>query len=275
MDEMSMRPRRGRLARRLLPAAIAGAVLFPAAALAATADLAIQKADSPDPVKVGSVLTYTITVSNLGPGTASAVTVTDQLPNHVDFVSVTASQGSCAQKNKKVICALGALQPSGEYGAATVTIKVKPTKAGQLSNMASVDVGSGDTDPVAANNSDTETTTVIAAGNPYGPSGGPKCAGRHADIVGTGGADVLVGTSKRDVIKARGGNDRIRGLGRRDIVCAGGGNDRVKGGSGSDLLKGGSGRDRLSGGRGNDDMFGGPGHDRCHGGPGHDTKHSC
>ena len=65
------------------------------AAKTGTADLAISKGDSPDPVGVGSTLTYTIGVQNLGPESSSKVTVTDQLPKGVvDFVSATPSTGN-------------------------------------------------------------------------------------------------------------------------------------------------------------------------------------
>src|SRR4051812_3647186 len=79
------------------------------AAPSGSADLGITKADSPDPVSVGSTLTYTIQVQNLGPDMATGVTVTDQVPKGVDFVSATASSGQCALKGKKVTCALGGL----------------------------------------------------------------------------------------------------------------------------------------------------------------------
>lgn len=254
-------------------ALLALALVIPASAQAATADLAITKADSPDPVTEGTVLTYTITVTNLGPDAAGGVTVTDKLSSHVDFVSATASQGSCDRKGKTVTCTLGTLAV-GEYTPteAVVTIKVKPKKVGPLTNEASVAVGKGDTDPVGANDTDSETTTVVAAG---GGGGGPTCAGQAVTIAGTGGADTLSGTPSRDVIKARAGNDVVRGLQGNDIVCAGGGNDTLKGGSGNDRLKGGAGRDLLKGGGGNDDLLGGPGRDRCRGGSGQDTKSSC
>ena len=256
-------------------ALLAITALGPASAQAATTDLAIAKADSPDPVKEGAVLTYTLSVSNLGPGDATGVTVTDDLDSQVDFVAATASQGACDQKGKRVTCTLGnlAANPYGE--AASVTITVRPKKAGTLTNTASIAVGPGDTDPTPGNNTATTTTTVVAPGGGGGGGGGPLCAGQTATVVGTGGADVLTGTDKRDVIKARGGNDTIRGLGRNDLVCAGGGNDTVKGGSGNDRLKGGSGRDLLKGGGGADDLLGGPGRDRCKGGPGKDTERSC
>jgi uncharacterized repeat protein (TIGR01451 family) len=255
-------------------------MLAPAMAQAASTDLAITNSDSPDPVTKGATLTYTIGVTNAGPGTATGVTVTDQLDNHLDFVSATSSPGTCDRKGRNVTCAVGTLGQSvyGEYSeSATITITVKPTKTGQLTNTATALVGSGDNDPNGANNSAAQTTTVVAAGGGGGGGGGggATCAGRTATIVGTGASDTLRGTSRRDVIKARGGNDQISGLQQKDVVCAGGGNDTVRGGGGGDTLKGGSGRDLLKGGGGNDDLIGGPGRDHCRGGGGRDTKRSC
>ena len=45
------------------------------------ANLKITKQDSPDPVRIGSTLTYKLMVENLGPSRATAVTVRDRLPN--------------------------------------------------------------------------------------------------------------------------------------------------------------------------------------------------
>ena len=71
----------------------------------------------PRPGDVGSTLTYTIQVQNLGPDAATGVTVTDQLPKGVDFVSATATSGQCAHKGKKVTCDLGRLgAPTIDYG---------------------------------------------------------------------------------------------------------------------------------------------------------------
>ncbi len=255
---------------------IAAAMLVPASAQAATADLAITKSDSSDPVKQGAVLSYTITATNFGPGTANGVTVTDELDSHLDFGSTTSTQGTCELKGKTVTCVVGTLDASPNAQSATITINVTPKKAGQLSNTATVAVGSGDSDPNPANNSATQTTTVVAAGGGgNGGGGGATCAGHAVTIAGTGSSDTIRGTAERDVIKARGGNDHVSALQGKDIVCAGGGNDTVKGGAGNDRLKGGSGRDALKGAGGDDDLFGGPGRDRCSGGPGHDTEHSC
>jgi uncharacterized repeat protein (TIGR01451 family) len=255
-----------------------------AAAPSGSADLGITKADSPDPVGVGSALTYTIQVQNLGPDQATGVTVTDQLPKGVDFVSATASSGQCASKGKKVTCALGSLSaPTVNYGSPpTVTISVVPRKVGTISNTASVK--GGQKDPVAANNKATATTSVIAPAT---------CRGVPATMTGTAGDDTMFGTAARDVIATFGGNDTIASLAGRDLVCAGSGDDyigagsaadRVFGGAGQDrllgrggpdVLRGNSGDDVLKGNRGADRLRGGPGFDRCRGGAGAGSIRGC
>jgi uncharacterized repeat protein (TIGR01451 family) len=261
------------------------AALLPASALAATADLAVDKTDGgaygQDPVTLGGEITYTITVTNGGPDAANGVELDDNLPSQLDFVSSNPSQGSCKGSNN-INCELGTIQNGG---SATVTIRVKPKKAQQYVNTASVK--SADTDPVSANDTDTETTTVVE------PGPAPTCNGQEADFIGTTGADTLTGTNKADVFVAKGGNDTILGLGGNDLVCAAGGNDTVKGaagadeirtgggddllkgGDGNDLLKAGGGADTLRGGSGADAMRGGGGPDSCIGGPGRDTERGC
>jgi uncharacterized delta-60 repeat protein len=80
----------------------------------------------------------------------------------------------------------------------------------------------------------------------------PRCAGRRATIVGTGGRDTLRGTRRADVIAAVGGDDRVLARGGNDLVCGGAGNDRLSGGPGRDRLVGGAGRDRCAGDAGRD-----------------------
>jgi Ca2+-binding RTX toxin-like protein len=110
---------------------------------------------------------------------------------------------------------------------------------------------------------------------------------------GGGGANVLVGTPKKDVLCGDAGNDVIKSGGRNDLVYGGPGNDKVltgdgndwvdgglgrdevRGGDGADILRGFDGRDRLFGERGADILVGGISRDRCDGGPGRDTAAAC
>ena len=88
----------------------------------------------------------------------------------------------------------------------------------------------------------------------------PRCHGKKATLVGTGGDDRLRGGKGRDVIVGRGGDDRVDGRGKRDIVCGNSGDDDLIGGTGSDTVDGGAGDDRLRGHGGLlDQLYGGSG----------------
>ncbi|HET7446189.1 MAG TPA: hypothetical protein VFJ57_16190 [Solirubrobacterales bacterium] len=253
------------------------------AAPAGSTDLGITKTDSPDPVRVGSPLTYSIGVQNHGPLAASDVTVTDPLPKGVDLLSASASTGTCASKGRKVTCRIGSVPFGVTYsGAATVTIAVVPRQVGTITNTASVKAK--EKDPVGANDTASATTRVL---------GVATCRGATATVTGTAGDDVLDGTGGPDVIVGFGGDDTIRSGPGRDLICAGSGEDlvvagsaadRVFGGAGRDLLRGrggpdlikaGPGNDLLRGDRGSDRLRGGAGFDRCRGGAGHDLIRGC
>ncbi|MCS7206454.1 MAG: DUF11 domain-containing protein [Dehalococcoidia bacterium] len=118
------------------------------------ADLAVFKSASPDPGRVGQSLTYTILVTNAGPGVATGVLLTDTLPSTVNLVSISASQGSCIGVGS-VTCNLGNI---GAGFSASVTIVVQPTAAGKVSNT--VQVWTSTPDPQTSNNQATITTTV-------------------------------------------------------------------------------------------------------------------
>lgn len=268
----------------LLVAALAFAS-FGDAAPSGSANLKITKADSPDPVRIGSELTYTLGVENLGPSPATGVTVTDNLPKGVDLVSAAGPSGNCAVQGGKVTCPIGSLDPVGvNYGGAQVTAKivVVPRRTGTIGNTATV---KGDQkDPANGNNKATASTRVLGA---------PSCRGVAATVTGTAGDDELLGTPGPDVIVGLGGNDRILARAGRDLVCANGGSDAVKGGTaadrvfagagrdrllgngGPDLLKGQAGGDRIKGGAGSDRLRGGSGFDVCRGGPGSDSIRGC
>jgi len=122
------------------------------------ADLSITKSDSPDPVGDGQYLTYLITVVNNGPAVATGATVTDILPANTVFQYTDPSQGSCFGTTT-ITCAVGTLPVNG---TATISLIVSANNggAGTITNTATV-TGTL-TDPVAANNSSTATTTVLA-----------------------------------------------------------------------------------------------------------------
>lgn len=120
------------------------------------ANLSISKSAAPDTISVGENLTYTLTVNNSGPSAATGITVTDTLPAGVTFVTASTSHGFCSG-TVPVNCSLGSL---ANGASATVTIVVKPTTAGIISNTASVTAAETDSD--LANNTATAQTTVSA-----------------------------------------------------------------------------------------------------------------
>ncbi len=117
------------------------------------ADLSVTKTSSPDPVIVNQDLTYTITVTNLGPDPVTDAEVVDTLPAGVTFVSAT--PGGCSHDTGTVTCAIGAMSVGQTV---VITIVVTPTATGEVVNNVTVD--SGLDDPNTDNNSDTETTDV-------------------------------------------------------------------------------------------------------------------
>ena len=121
------------------------------------ADLSLVKVGTPNPVMVGEVLTYTLTVTNNGPSDATGVMLTDNLPASVTFVSVDSSQGSCSEAALVVNCDLGTIL-TGED--ATVTIEVVPNEIGTLNNQASVISDVGDPNP-EDNEDDTDVEVEV------------------------------------------------------------------------------------------------------------------
>ena len=126
-------------------------------ASANSADMAITKIGSPNPVTQGTPLTYTLSVVNNGPASATNVTVTDTLPSTLTYLSSTTTQGSCSEAGGTVTCLLGTM---ANAGTATITILTLPTAAGQISNTASVTADQNDSN--LNNNSSTWVETVIS-----------------------------------------------------------------------------------------------------------------
>jgi uncharacterized repeat protein (TIGR01451 family) len=122
-----------------------------------SADLAITKSASPASPRVGTNLNYALTVTNNGPGVATGVNVTDQLPSNVQFISARPSQGTCGAPNP-IVCSIGNLAVGA---SATINIVVQPTQAGSLTNSASV--AGNQPDPSPANNAAGVTSTAQAA----------------------------------------------------------------------------------------------------------------
>jgi len=130
------------------------------------ADLSITKSDGVTSVAAGAAVNYSIVVSNSGPGAVSGAPVTDNFPAALTVTSwtCTASAGSSCtvggSGNSRTGTVTLAVGGSATFTAQT-TLSVSAT--GSLANTATVAAAGGATDPNLANNSATDTDTVIPA----------------------------------------------------------------------------------------------------------------
>src|SRR6185369_1335003 len=90
---------------------------------------------------VGSNLTYTISVTNLGPDTASDVVLIDSLPVEVSFLSATSSIGSWSNNGSDLVFNLGTITNSSR---ATITITGTATALGRTTNTLTTSARTGD-----------------------------------------------------------------------------------------------------------------------------------
>ena len=70
-----------------------GSSVPPASAQEPSADLALTKTADRKNVKIGENITFTITVTNLGPDTATGIYFGDSLPDPLNFVSASCNKG--------------------------------------------------------------------------------------------------------------------------------------------------------------------------------------
>lgn len=119
-------------------------------------DLSLTQTDTPDPVNVASPLSYALQVTNNGPDDATGVTLVDTLPAGSTFLSASSTQGSCTEAGGIVTCPLGNML-SGVTASINIVVAA-PVVSGSITNSAVV---SGiELDPIAANNTSNENTTV-------------------------------------------------------------------------------------------------------------------
>ncbi len=120
-------------------------------------DLSITKTDSPDPVFIGSNVTYSIVVTNNGAVAAQSVVVTDNLPAGLSFVSCAASGGGiCSGRDNNRTITFASLA-SGATRTITLVARANGP-VGTITNTATV--SSSTPDPNPGNNSASANTVV-------------------------------------------------------------------------------------------------------------------
>ena len=149
------------------------------AVTAAQLDILVNKSDNPDPVALGSLTTYTVTITNNGPSFGTNVQLTDVFPAPGSTPTAVFSYqgtlavdtgGTCTEPapgtaNGTISCAFPLLAPNE---TATITYKMRAdsiigagANSGTLSSRASVTVTEAETQ--LANNVAIENTTTNRA----------------------------------------------------------------------------------------------------------------
>jgi uncharacterized repeat protein (TIGR01451 family) len=130
------------------------------------ADLRVLKVDDElaggDPKIVGDPITYTITVTNVGPDIPTTTVVTDTLPEEVAFVSASVNpteRGTCSEANLILTCELLNLPDDGT--SAVITVNTTIVTGGNIHNF--VEVSSDLFDPIMSTNADEEYTNAGAS----------------------------------------------------------------------------------------------------------------
>ena len=133
------------------------------------ADLGISKTDGISTVSPGGSTTYTIVVSNAGPGAADGALVTDPAAAGLSKTGTPtctpAAGAACpATLTNALLEAGGVVIPTLPVGGSvTITLTANVTAAsGSVTNTANVATPAGVSDPAPANNSASDTDTLVA-----------------------------------------------------------------------------------------------------------------
>lgn len=125
--------------------------------ITASTDLSITKTAMPSPFIAGESITYTITVSNNGPSNAQNVSVTDNLPAELEFISATTSNGTWFSPEWTI----GTI-PAGSSRTLVIEARVLADIAQSSTIENTAIVTSSTPDPILDNNQSVHTGNVNA-----------------------------------------------------------------------------------------------------------------
>jgi uncharacterized repeat protein (TIGR01451 family) len=121
------------------------------------ADLSVKKTASTNLVIAGSNLTYTVTVTNLGPDRANTTEITDYLPGNMSDFCVNSTMGTWVTNNSTVVCTIDSMPA---YTSVIITIRgiISTNALNYITNRATA--YSDIADPVPSNNVATLVTLL-------------------------------------------------------------------------------------------------------------------
>ncbi len=130
--------------------------------LVPAADLSLVKTVDDPLVEIGDPLQFTLTVSNIGPSTATGISVIDLLPTGLVATGAAGPGWTCTPSPTFVTCTLPSLLPGAS--SAIVLDADAPMVAGNFVNGATVSAATGDA--VAGNNTGTVAFAVVVLDPP-------------------------------------------------------------------------------------------------------------
>jgi uncharacterized repeat protein (TIGR01451 family) len=123
------------------------------------ADLAITKVVDSKNAKIGETMTFTITVTNLGPSTATNVVFGDPVPDPLNLVSFACSEGTVQGQS---LCEVGSIASGASVTAMLVATPItNPAQSERKFTNTAFISESGTTDPNADNDSATLDLHII------------------------------------------------------------------------------------------------------------------
>jgi len=154
-----------------------------------SADLELEKRADRSSVRQGGRLTYTLDVTNLGPGNATGVVVTDRLPAGIETVLITTELVRIGSGFETFVWSVGAV-PAGSTRTLTVTVTATASPGTDLLNVAEItasDVHDPDSTPGndASGEDDRDTVSVPVRSTPTPP---PPDDDDEAFVASTGGS---------------------------------------------------------------------------------------
>ncbi len=155
----------------------------------ASANLAVSLTDSPDPVQSGQNVTFTVSVSNAGPQTATGVAVSVTLPASLTFQSST-----CSGTKTGPSCS-GLSLTNGQ----NTSYQVVAAASGSGAVTTTAVVSSSVADPNSANNTASQQTTITTP---------VACSPRPPVTVSTG----VVGGRLQVTLVANGNGNTLQGV---------------------------------------------------------------
>jgi uncharacterized repeat protein (TIGR01451 family) len=119
------------------------------------ADISVIGIASKTTTAIGDQVTYTVTVANAGPATATTLVLTGALSADFPISSLSTSQGSCATSPAAITCSLGTLASGGK---ATISLAITMQSGGIFVTNFSVTADQPDLN--SGNNSSSQSVSV-------------------------------------------------------------------------------------------------------------------